>query len=116
MSKELDKKFDEIPSFTFDEGATLTLVDILTEPQLKAIKSFINEHYIPKEEVVSEVVTQLRTLYTKEQVLEMIGEDIKEHPCLKDKDYPHDECISGQRLMKGYNLRGKEILDRLNNK
>jgi len=92
MNKDIKKKFDEeFPIF-------------LTDKQQLEIKAFIDEHLIAKEEVehLSSTIQSLKKhggrVYTKEQVLELIGEDTKNY--LEDVNY-------------GYNLAKQIIRERL---
>lgn len=64
---------------------------------IEGIKAFIKENFVSRAEI--------------EKVCEEMK--MKEHPCLKDEDYPHDDCISGKAHMEGYNTALSDLRRRL---
>jgi len=94
MDKELEKKFHE------------ELVDpdtgfIYDSMSLEAIKAFIDEHYLSKKDVENNYISREEgsyRLYTREQILELIGEDQND----EDDSYEF-----------GYNQAKREIRNKL---
>ena len=80
----------------------------LNKDGVEKFLSFIDEHFVAKEEVELERKALFKTitepLYTKEQVLEFIGEDDKPR---------EDDSNSEMHVMIGYNQAKKEIRNKL---
>ena len=118
MRKELAEKFDKefinLMKIVIKVGEERHRdIDVKEE-----VKSFIDEHFVEKEEHNKMFASMAHPvpcdekgnpLYTKEQVLELIGEDVK-HVCgCEDMDY----CDGVELKVKAINQAKQEIRDRL---
>lgn len=111
MNKKLEKKFDE--EFKDDENV-LFAVGVKDN-----VKAFIDEHFIAKEEVntwnteKNEFETEIREVYTQEQVLEIIGEDkYKDEFVVRSGQGEQKAYETGFR--EGHNQAKAEARERLN--
>ncbi len=119
MNKELEKKFDEE---LFELGGNVLDYEGNIRPKqhlpLDAIKSFIDKHFIAKEGikglgkaiVEDEIESQMKDLYTKAELLDMVGEDMKRQFPLAEK--PDDRIFDCDVV--AYNQAKAEIRDRIN--
>lgn len=57
----------------------------------------------PDKEEYIEFITDLLASHRTSLLQQLEGMRMTEHPCLKDTDYPHDDCISGIAHMEGHN-------------
>jgi len=114
MNAKLEKKFDEEFPTTQKEPTHFDgcICWSCNDKYREQVKSFIDKYFIAKKEVQETIKDAYKKfgVYTKRQFLDMVG---------KDKKHRSISAIIDEVLLaevQGYNQRGKEIRERINDK
>ena len=125
MNKELKKKFDEefgdvIPNTKCIRGNYTEMVGELTPDK---IKSFIDTHFIAKEDLEAQqeffaLKNKMKGLYIKSDLLSMVDNTLSsERPTFMKDEGMVSERVNVEKeegFKLGYNQRGAEIRERIN--